>query len=242
MATTPKPLTSTQLTILKITYKFRFVTADLIASYRSTYKNASYELLSKLHKNGYLGRRYNSSYKLIGQGARYHLTSKSIKYLREQIELNEGVLHSRYKDSTSTEQFVLSALEAFETAVRIRSLYPNIFTIFSEYELANYSHFPRPLPKLFIRRNESDITKPHEYFIELAGNNLFFIIKKQINQCIEHYESGEWPHEGYPCIIFLTKNKNLKKNIEKYIEFLIDNGFIDEDEMKIIVTDAISSL
>lgn len=59
MTTSTKQLTTQQLTILKIIYKFRFVTSDLIAHYRTTSRIAAYKSLTVLHKSGYIERRSN---------------------------------------------------------------------------------------------------------------------------------------------------------------------------------------
>jgi len=233
MDTSTQPLTLTQLTILKIIYKFRFVTADLVSSYRSTHKNASYELLSILYKNGYIGRRYDSSYKLQGKGARYYLTSQSLKLLKQEEGVNERVLHARYKDKHSTESFVSGALEAFKMALEIRSAYPDTFMIFSQYELANYSQFPRPLPALYLKRNEHSPDKPNEYFIEILGDSPFFVAKKLIGQYIEHYESGEWGEGTYPHIVLQTNNTGLRKRVDECVTSLIESGFIDEEVLSI---------
>ena len=53
-------------------------------------------------------------------------------------------------------------------------------SIFTQYELADYSYFPHLLPDLYIKRNESDLTKPNEYFIEIVGDTKFFVLKKQL--------------------------------------------------------------
>lgn len=232
---TTKQLTTQQLTILKIIYKFRFVTSDLTAHYRSTSRIAAYKSLTVLHKSGYVGRRYEESYKLLGKGARYYLTPQSLKLLKQIDGVNEGVLHSRYKDKYSTESFVSSALEAFKMALEIRSNYPDMFIIFSQYELASYTQFPRPLPSLYLKRIEADQEKPNEYFIEIIGDSYFFVVKKLIDRYVEHYEEGEWQSGAYPQLILQTSNASLRKKIAEHVESLIENGYIDEDELRIRV-------
>lgn len=239
MTTQPKNLTKQQLTTLKIIYKFRFITADLLSKYRSITLPTAKEALSILYKSGYIGRHYEKSYKLLGKGARYFLTAQSIKLLKDQEGLNERVLHARYKDKSATQSLIDSSLGVFKTALDIRTNYPEIFTIFTQYELADYSYFPRPLPELYIRRNESDPTKSNEYFIELVGDTQFFVVKKQIDQYIEHYEEGSWIKSKYPEIIFVITRSSLKKKVEEYIESLIENGYIDEDEVRLSTTSSL---
>lgn len=223
--------TPTQLAILKIIYKFRFVTVDLVAMYRSTTKNASYELVAGLYKSGYVARRYDSSYKLQGKGARYYLAPKSLKYLEQEAGLNERVLHARYKDKHLTESFVSNALGAFKAAIEIHSAYPGMFTVFSRYELVNYPQFPKPLPALYVKRNKGDLDELNEYFLEVFGNADFSVVKKIIDKHIENYEQGVWQGESYPRIIFQISNAYLQKKVGTYLNLLIENGLIDEDEL-----------
>lgn len=242
MTTSPKLLTTQQLTTLKIIYKFRFITADLLSKYRNTSLPTAKESLAILLKSDYIGRHYEKSYKLLGKGARYYLTAQSLKLLRDQEGLNERVLHGRYKDKSAAEGFIEGSLEVFKTALNIRSQYPDTFTIFTQYELADYSYFPRPLPSLYLKRNEPVITKPNAYFIEPVGDTQFFVIAKRIGQYIEHYESGEWVRGAYPQIIFKVNTLTLKKRIDEYVENLIENGYIDEDELVIRATQVIGEL
>ena len=71
------------------------------------------------------------------------------------------------------------------------------------------------------------------------GDTQFFVVKKQIDQYIGHYEEESWIKSRYPDIILIIPKSSLKKKIDEYIESLIENGYIDEDEMRII---AVSSL
>ena len=236
MTTQPKNLTKQQLTTLKIIYKFRFITADLLSKYRSISIPTAKESLTILLKSGYIGRHYEKSYKLLGKGARYFLTAQSIKLLKDQEGLNERVLHARYKDKSATQSLIESSLEIFKTALDIRTNYPEIFTIFTQYELADYFYFPRPLPQLYIRRNDPSPAKINEYFIEIVGDTQFFVVKKQIDKYIEHYEEESWIKTKYPDIFFIISKLSLKKKIDEYLESLIENGYIDEDEIRFSTT------
>ncbi len=231
MTTSTTHLTPQQLTTLKIIYKFRFITADLLSQYRQVTPRTANESLATLFKAGYIGRHYDSSYKLLGKAARYYLATQSIKWLAGQAGLNDRVLRARYKDKSATEGFIDSSLQTFTVALAIRSQYPQTFTIFTQYELADYDYFPRPLPSLYLKRTEPGQAKPNAYFIEIIGDMQFFVITKRLTQYIEHVESGEWPGGAYPQIIFKVNTPTLKKRLAAYIETLIENGSFDEDEV-----------
>ena len=67
------------------------------------------------------------------------------------------------------------------------------------------------------------------------GDTQFFVVKKQIDQYIGHYEEGIWIKSRYPDIILIIPKSSLKKKIDEYVESLIENGYIDEDEIHIRV-------
>ena len=62
-----RPLNSHQLQLLTTLYKFRFATAQLIASSQGTkYTRVILTRLKILVDQGYIGQNYDSSYKIIG--------------------------------------------------------------------------------------------------------------------------------------------------------------------------------
>lgn len=193
-------------------------------------------------KHGYIERHYDKSYKLLGKPARYYLTTKSIKLLKDQEGVSEKVLHARYKDASVSEDFIQRSLDIFKTALFIRSHYPDKRIIFTRYELAKYDYFPIPHPDLYVKKVNDDTLGPKAYFLEMVGNDHFFITKKRINQYIDHLETGEWPHQEYPQVIFIVQTKGQKKRLREYIEDLVINGHMDENEPEFKVIDNLDML
>ena len=239
---TKKPsinLTTQQLHILKIIYKFRFVTSNLIAKYRDVRINTTNEALAVLLQKGLIARRYDKSYKLLGKGARYFLTPNASKLLKPEPNINERVLHARYKDKTVGESFVEQAIEIMTNCLDIRSSYPDTFTIFSKAETTGHDFLPESLPDLYLRRNtkseevEDETNRPSDYFIDIISDNLFFIIKKRINQYFDHYESGEWGSDNYPTVLLICQNKNAVQKANKYIQTTLDDKYLYDYELPI---------
>ena len=79
---------------------------------------------------------------------------------------------------------------------------------------------------------DTDQTKPHEYFIEIVEDIQLFVVKKRIDQHIEQCEEVGWIKSKYPDVILVIPKSSLKKKIHQYIESLIENGYVDEDEMR----------
>ena len=67
------------------------------------------------------------------------------------------------------------------------------------------------------------------------------MVKKLIDQYIEHYGDGEWHRESYPHIILHTNNASLRRRVDEYVESLIENGYIDDDEVNIRITELLTS-
>jgi predicted transcriptional regulator len=77
-----RPLNNNQQDILRLLYKFRFSTSELIAKYLN---KPNVKLVQKklklLEDRGYVAKRYDKSYKLRGKAARYYLTPKAARLL-----------------------------------------------------------------------------------------------------------------------------------------------------------------
>jgi hypothetical protein len=225
-------LTTQQLHILKIIYKFRFVTSNLVAKYKGVSTSATNKAFIILLQRGLIARRFDKTYKLLGKSARYYLAPKALKLLKTEYGLNEQVLHARYKDKSVGEPFVEHTLEIMTACLNIRTAYPDTFTLFTKAELAKHDYFPQPLPDLYLLLNKSSDRKTNEYFIDIfSTGTLLFIIKKRIDQYIDHFESGDWENNQYPLILLICPDNRTGHKLQKYIETTFDNKYIDETEL-----------
>ena len=227
----PKPLTAQQIHLLKILYKFRFITAELTGQYKGVSTRAVNIALGILLKNELVHRRYNKSYKLLGKAARYYLAPKALKLLRDEYGLNSAVLHARYKDAHVSEVFVDHTIKIVEQCTGIRLSYPNVFTVYTKAELADSDEFPQPLPDLYITRINESEGVPTSYFLDIVSDMQPFLIKKRVAQYIEHYESGDWNELVYPTIILVCADVSTAKKLSVYIQDTLDNAFIEESEL-----------
>jgi hypothetical protein len=229
-------LSPNQIHLLKIIYKFRFVTADLVADYRGGNKRDVNRALTLLLKQEYVSRRYDSSYKLLGKGARYYLAPKALKLLRDEHGLNEDVLHARYKDKSVGEPFAEHTLGIFRAALGIRAVYPDTFDILTRAEMAGFDYFPQNMPDLSLHRIKPSKTKPNDYLIDIYEDPRAFIIQKRVDQYIEHFEDGAWGDDDYPMILLVCPNKRLEAKLDKYIEDKFDDNYLDDMDMIIRTT------
>jgi hypothetical protein len=146
-------LNQKQVHLLKLAYKFRFVSSSLLARYFNRSNSVgTYKALETLKDNGYLNKHYDTSYNLQGKAATYYLTPKGSKYLRDQLGFNEDVLRSYYKNKSVGQPFIDHSLNVFKTYLKLEHDYPNSFNIYTKYELASFGNFPNPAPDIYSNR------------------------------------------------------------------------------------------
>src|ERR1035437_4514274 len=107
-------LTTKQLHVLKLIYKFRFVSASLLAKYRDVSYRSRNKVLRILLEQGYIGRFYTKSYRLHGEAASYYLKLKGIKLLRDEHGISQKALKLLQRNKTISSTFVDHMLEVMQ--------------------------------------------------------------------------------------------------------------------------------
>ena len=225
-------LNSKQIRLLKLIFKFRFVTSTLLAKHLklSSHVVVNHSLKILLEQD-YIGRSYKKSYRLQGKGARYYLAPKGLKYLRKEHGLNEKALHAFYKNKTVNQTFVDHCLDVFSAYIRLSSNTPDRFNIYSKYELHGLNYFPYPAPDLYLRRIVPSEDKPNDYFLDIFDSPLFYVIKKRFAQYVDHFDEGDWETKtkrGYPAMLLACPNSYMENKLQVYTKDSLDDAGIDE--------------
>jgi DNA-binding MarR family transcriptional regulator len=227
-------LNQKQLYILKLTYKFRFITAPLLARHRNVSVSSKNIVINRLYKQGYLGRHYDKkTHKLPNRPATYYLQNKAIRYLRDNTSLSDKGLNACYKDKHLNQKFIDNSLLVYKTFLYLREKHPD-YIFFTANELRDFDHFPKILPQLYYY-TETQEGERKEIMLDIFTENLFFYIKKRIDQYIAHYEEGEWLRSQYPTIVLIVPDARLKAKAENYFESARDGVFADEKDLQFIV-------
>lgn len=227
-------LNQKQQYLLKITYKFRFTTSPLIAKHKKTTISSANTALLNLYRKGYLGRHYDSSsYNLPNRPATYYLTNKAIRYLRSNTELSDRGLNVCYSDKNLNKDFIDTSLLVYQTFLSLKEKHPGCI-FFSANELRDYDHYPKILPQLYYYL-ETDDGDRQEYMLDIFTDNLFFYIKKRIDQYVAHYEEGEWLRKQYPTVVLIVPDSRLKAKTVKHFDQARDGVFADEEDLPFIV-------
>lgn len=227
-------LNNNQLELLHSIHKFRFVTAPLLAEQRSVDKSVITRSLKVLKDRGYIDRKYDKSYKLLGKPARYYLAKRSINYLKQLYKDNDSELKGvelHYKTPHLGEPYIDYCLAIYKAYLSIEAKHPNIFHIFSRIETSSDKAFPKIPPALYLRRKELLEDEINEYLVDIFTDTPYWLIRKRIDQYIEHYEDGDWGEGDYPKILLVCPTQSIVDKATRYIEKAQDDAFLDEEEM-----------
>jgi hypothetical protein len=228
-------LNANQINLLKLLYKFRFITVSFLASFKGTSRVAAHKSLEVLLDQKYVGCRYDPSYKLLGKGAQYYLAPKGLKYLRDSFQLNEQVLHAMYKNKSVTEGFINHHVDTSTAYLHFRDNYPDMFHIFAKTELASFHSFPDPRPDLLLNRVNGSETKINDYFIELCHDTPPINARKRHSTLLEHYNEGDWEEDKYPALCFVLNDARSEEGFVRYAAETLDATGMD-DEITILTT------
>ncbi len=238
------PLNSKQLHLLKLIYKFRFIDNSLLANYLGIANVTCFLRLKVLLDQDYIASYYEPSYKLLGKGAVYYLTVKSINLFKNDQSFNNQVLHAMRKNNIVSEPFIDHNVIVMKACLALKHQYPNTFHIFTKSELGDYAFFPDPRPDLYLNRIIPSDSSINEYVFDVFVSETLFVIKKRVIAYIEHFESGEWEADAesaYPTILIVCPDSRIEANLQAQVAKVLDNMGIDDLNIYITTVKALIS-
>jgi hypothetical protein len=225
-----KRLSQSQLKLLALICKFRFVTVPLLSEWQNKDKSTVYERLDVLTEQDYLHKTYERKWRLLGKPAVYSLAAKGIKALRNNTEyFCEAVYKNQYKNKSASIEFIDHSVDIAWLCSELRKQYGNSFDIFSKAEITRFDEFIRPLPDAYLRgQTKTDGNKRHYQLEIIEPDTLTWIIRKRITAHQEWYDDNsyeEWALEVYPTLLLFCDNQNTEKRIHR----LTDDMYGDFD-------------
>ena len=223
-----RALTLRQQNVLVLLYRYRFLTSDRLAMLvGQKHSDVSRIQLNRLCGAGYIGRRYDSSYKLRGKAASYYLRPQGITALKKialehkRVVLTDRVIKSIYNDSTASDVFVDHCLTILDTSSYLYKLYGSSFRSFTRSELAQFDYFPTLAPELY---TAVDILPLQHSFVDVYTQHVKpFVLLRKIRQYIYHEESGAWDitKSHFPTITLICTDIHLESRIRKQLTRLL---------------------
>ena len=210
-----KQLTQNQLDVLRLLYRYRFASRDLIAEFFN--KKDVYRQLLVLEDRGFIAKRYDPSYKLAGKPAAYYLTiSGAHELLKVGDRIEDASIKKLYKAKQLSDEFVENCLSILFVYLQLRRLKPTT-KYFTKIDLHkdDYSYFPNPLPDAYIRIDNS------QYFLNyIDSKKPFFAIARGLKLLEEYYDNGAWDDTGteFPMVVIVLEDAQLLKKLNRFIE------------------------
>lgn len=227
--------TTKQLAALKLLYRFRFGTTDLLARALEL-KDGRYihTRLEALIAREYIGKNYDSSYKLEGKPATYYLLPKAFKALKQQHkatgkELSDKTLRNAYKDKEASQEFIARKLAAFTIYDKLRAIHGANLKFWTKDQLNfdKYDYFPKPKPDASLSILPEGI-RPRErcFFLNyLADDTPFFVHVRRLQKYIEYVEADEWEdaaNSKLRGVLLVCESISLLKRIRKKLAQIVD--------------------
>jgi hypothetical protein len=224
-------ITIQQRDYLSLIFKYRFTTPILISLSRQTTTDTTRKTLSILERKKLIGKRYDSSYKLLGKSARYYLLPASFPLLRQTLGRKETLLHKRYKDAKATNEYVDHCVAIFTLCIDIASRYSQLKVSLRD-EMRQDESYPRPLPDVYIK-DPTKYKRRSEYFIDIFDNVPLFVIRQRIKKYIQLIEDQLWERKKYPIVVLIIQQQTLRTRAKKYLAQVIEDWELDPDETTI---------
>lgn len=224
-----RPLNNHQLTILKTLYKFRFITASLLAKNQNAkHERVISNRLKVLVEQEYIGMNYDSSYRLKGQPATYYLLPKGVRYLRQQSYIQESALRSIYHDKRANPSVVAHRLSVFKVFISLKNTHPERFKFFSKTELMNKDYVPKTKPDALAIDTQTN----QHYFIDyLEDTASFWALRKAVKRYITYAEAAIWQKHKtstpHPHILLICQSPQTRRKLEHIVTQEMNSSYVE---------------
>lgn len=223
-------LTVQQQRVLKLLFKFRYVSAQLLGQVMGIRRVSAYEVLEKLISNGLATKVYKNEYRIYGKPAYYYLNKTGVTTVRKLMDVKESAVHALYKNEEATEEFIEHCLKLTQLYASIMPSLPENSDIFTKTEINRFKQFPKNRPDLYIRTPDG-----HEAIVVLVDEKPPYIIRKRLDEIITHSENEGWDGD-YPRICFVLKDGNAKNGFLYTTKKKLESMGFDDGEIYILTT------
>jgi len=230
-----RPLNDQQLTTLHLLYWYRFCTSRQLAlSLKKSNHKAIQNKLQILEQQGFIGKRYDTSYKLAGRSAEYYITPKGARDL-EKLKpgaTNQWAVKSLYKNKTVSDDFLRHCIAVTETAQKLRAIYGggDKLHILPKSSMAQYSYYPTWTPDLHLEVPARGQTPAKHYFVDVwDGTKPFFVSVRKTRNYVNFKDSGDWQEdEQHPAILAICEDERAQKKLNRQMRRILEEQWDEE--------------
>lgn len=224
-------LSSQQQRLLKLLFKFRFISAQLLAQVMGISRPGVYQALESLVEKGLVIKVYENEFRIDRKPAYYYLNKQGVTAVRRLMNVKESAVHALYKNDIATPEFVEHCLVTAYCYTALGHSLPANTDIFTKSEINRFTQFPKNRPDLYIRTPDG-----REAIIVIVDDKPLYIARKRLDEIIKHSEDEGWEDGDYPHIGFILKHGNDKSSFLYTSRKKLEAMGMDEDEICILAT------
>lgn len=222
-------LSSQQQRVLKLLFKFRFISAQVLAQVMGISRSGVYQALELLVEKELVDKVYDNEFRIDRKPAYYYLNKQGVTRVRKLMGVKESAVHALYKNDVATPDFVQHCLTtAYCYTALVRHLPANADT-FTKSEINRCGQFPKNRPDLYIRTPDG-----HEAVIVIMDDKPLYIARKRLDEVIAHSEDEGWEGDDYPHICFVLRNENDKNSFLYTTRKKLESMGVDEGEIHVL--------
>lgn len=223
-------LTKQQRKVLELLYKFRFVSAPLLAQVMGIRRISVYEVLEYLVKLDLVTKIYEDQWRIDRKPAQYYLNKRGVTAVRKVMDVKESIVHALYKNDIATDILKEHCLTVLATYIPLKQQLSPDTTIFTKTQLSRFREFPKNRPDLYVRTPDNQ-----EAIILFLHDTQPRIINQRLEEILTHFDEEGWSRK-YPTIAFVFKDTRTKNTFLFKTRERLDNMGMDEDEIRILAT------
>jgi predicted transcriptional regulator len=224
-------LSSQQQRVLKLLFKFRFISTQLLASVMGISRPGVYQAIESLVEKELVSKVYEDEFRIDRKPAYYYLNKQGVTTVRKLLAVKESAVHTLYKNDTATPEFIEHCLTTARCYVALTKQLPANTEIFTKSEIGRFSQFPKNRPDLYVRNPDG-----REAMVIIMDTKPLYIARKRLDEIITHSEDEGWDDGDYPHICFILRSANDKNSFLYSTRKKLEAMGMDEDEIYLLAS------
>ena len=221
-------LTGQQQRVLKLLFKFRFVSAGLLADVMGIRRASVYEVLEQLVGKELVTKVYKPEFRIDRKPAYYYLNKTGVTAVRKVMDAKESAVHALYKNDEMTGEFVAHSMKLAQSYVAVMRHLPKGTEVFTKSEINRFRQFPKNRPDMYIRTPDGK-----EAIIVIVDDKPAYIVRKRLDEILAHSEDEGWDGD-YPRICFVLQDNSAKYSFLFTASKKLDGMGVEDDELYVL--------
>lgn len=215
-------LTSKEVDVLKLLYRFRFATNEHLAAAQGVHPHSAGLRAARMVKMGYTVQLREGRDVIEGRPGAYVLTSKGASYLKKlnPDKYSDRVLRTIVTSKTASKDFIERNLVVFSVFNRLNATYGDdlMFLTKSGMEADKFDFLPEIKPDAFLQVGEA-----YYFLYYLNKSSPDYTHVRRFNPLFDYGASGIWENvtqSPLPTVLFVAETKRLETFARKRFDGL----------------------